>query len=592
MKIKGLKILIIVFSLIITFTGCQKNKGVTSEQASSNSTPIENQDTNLKTVDITDPIEIEKLWQEYFYSAIATVCNNRDFNSPEEIDPIRVAEFCWYKYTLEKGTDDLELVSKDSPLRVFPLEIVLEYAKKYFNLTSLDVSKVPKEYRYDLERKAFILGIPAGQAPSTYTDKNPWGLHIDKVTRNSDGTITAVIQQYDSYETKRVTLNRILILKQGEEGGLYIASGRWEYVNNHLVTINGDYTHAHKIQGYNGSMEELSMIGEADGKLIMAYAPFDEEKASSLMLVNPDSLRVEKTLELEENINYTEIRQTPNRLIACFDDKIWTFSRELERLEEIPLPDVVRDKIEREPKYDSEGKSEIYFGGYDVSSDLTKLVYSDEEGVKLYNLTTGSERLLFKTKEAEGDKFLNKYYYSMPRFVSEGKKIITVVYGYECIRNYTLYDLEMESGKVLEILSDVNLGVIRYDTGLIGINIPSYNEAAQKQEYGTIYLDFKNGYMTEINLEDPDYTGNIVLEDFRYVGQNYAAFVTARFDNKDNAKSIFYINHLNLRNMELKPKIISITAAYPHILGVLEDGRIMFWYHLNPSESGICVAAI
>ncbi|MDF2674539.1 MAG: hypothetical protein K0R09_2807 [Clostridiales bacterium] len=589
MKIKGLKILIIVFSLIITFTGCEKNKGVTSEKVSSNSTPIENQDTSLKAVDITDPVEIEKLWQEYFYDAITTVCNARDFNSPEEIDPISVAQFCWYKYTLDKGTDDLALLNKDSTLRVFPLEIVLEYAKKYFNLTSLDVSKVPKGYEYDTERKAFIFAIPAGQVPATYTDKNPWGIHIDKVTRNSNGTITAVLLQYDTYETKRVILNRTLILKQREDGGLYFTSGRWEYINNNLVTIKGDYTHAHKIQGYNGSMEKLSMVGEVDGKLIIAYAPFNEEKASSLMLVNPDSLSVEKTLELEKNINYTEIRQTPNKLIACFDDKIMTYSRELERLEEILLPAAVRDKIKREPKYDSEGRPEIFFGGYDVSSDLTKLVYSDEEGIKLYNLTTGSERLLSKTKDAEGDKFLNKYYYSMPRFVSEDKKIITVVYGYECIRNYTLYDLKMESVKVLEILSDGNLGVIRYDTGLIGINIPNYNEAAQKQEYGSIYLDFKNGYIAQINLEDQGDAGYIVPDYFRYVGQNYAAFVTGKFDSKDNAKSTFYINHLNLRNMELKPKLISITATDPHILGVLKDGRIIFWYNLNPSESGICV---
>jgi len=46
---------------------------------------------------------------------------------------------------------------------------------------------------------------------------------------------------------------------------------------------------------------------------------------------------------------------------------------------------------------------------------------------------------------------------------------------------------------------------------------------------------------------------------------------------------------LNLKTLQIEPKIISVKATETHILGVLTDGRIVFWYSLNPSENGVCI---
>lgn len=48
-------------------------------------------------------------------------------------------------------------------------------------------------------------------------------------------------------------------------------------------------------------------------------------------------------------------------------------------------------------------------------------------------------------------------------------------------------------------------------------------------------------------------------------------------------------NRLNLKTLQIEPKIISVKAAEAHILGVLTDGRIVFWYSLNSSENGVCI---
>ena len=48
-------------------------------------------------------------------------------------------------------------------------------------------------------------------------------------------------------------------------------------------------------------------------------------------------------------------------------------------------------------------------------------------------------------------------------------------------------------------------------------------------------------------------------------------------------------NLCHLKTLQIEPKIISVKAAEAHILGVLTDGRIVFWYSLNPSENGVCI---
>ncbi|HBW36658.1 hypothetical protein [Desulfosporosinus sp. BICA1-9] len=77
------------------------------------------QEANLKNGDITDPFELEKLWQEYFYDSIANVGSTREFNSAQEIAPLNVARFYGLKYVAEHGKENLETVN-ESPFQLLP----------------------------------------------------------------------------------------------------------------------------------------------------------------------------------------------------------------------------------------------------------------------------------------------------------------------------------------------------------------------------------------------------------------------------------------------------------------------------------------
>lgn len=573
-----------VISLLIPIAGCKDNARETPIQAFENT----KQEAALKYGDITDPVELEKLWQEYFYDAIASVCNTREFHSAQEIDPLNVAKFCWHKYVAEHGKESLALADQESTLRVFPLDTVLEYAKRYFNLSSLDVSKIETEY--DPEKRAFLFNFYAEKNRPSYNANNSWGIRLDKVTRNSDGTITAVLVRNGPLQSGRIELIQTYTLKQREDGSLYYLSGRWDYVNNHLVVLTGAYQRFEQITGFAGNMEELSMLGEIDGRLLLAYTPYDKKKDAVVMLVSPKTMKVEKQLELQVHVEYSDIRLVGDRIMVCLKDKIITVDKALGGIKNTPLPQAIKAKIERIPKYDVNGFSDVFFGGYDVSGDFEKIVYADEIGVKLFNPADGSEKLLSPSMPIDS-RLIQKSFHDKPRFVDHEQKVITTMLDYEGTLGYTLCDLVSGTAKNYRITSESSsTGFIRYDTGLLEVNgYRRNNQDNQTGNYQTMYLNFKTGDVKEFSLKEPGETGDIRPGDYCYVGQNFAVFITYQRDGSDNANNKFYLNRLDLKTLAVESQIISVKAAEPHILGVLADGRIVYWYSYNPSESGVCI---
>ncbi|NLW07194.1 MAG: hypothetical protein GX039_04345, partial [Clostridia bacterium] len=142
MQIKKALIFMTVVLLIMFAAGCNSRGTAPVQRAENNQqgVDIENgdssrvQEADLEYGEITDPVELEKLWQDYLYDTITTLGNASNFNSAEEIEPFYVAKYCWYKYAAEHGEEGLELANENSLSgRFFPLETVLEYAGRYFN---------------------------------------------------------------------------------------------------------------------------------------------------------------------------------------------------------------------------------------------------------------------------------------------------------------------------------------------------------------------------------------------------------------------------------------------------------------------------
>ena len=48
--------------------------------------------------------------------------------------------------------------------------------------------------------------------------------------------------------------------------------------------------------GLTEASMKLSMIGEADGSLVLSYTPHEEEKKAALMLIDPVTMTVKRSL--------------------------------------------------------------------------------------------------------------------------------------------------------------------------------------------------------------------------------------------------------------------------------------------------------
>lgn len=584
MKLRKWIIPITIILILSLAAGCKKVEKVLNTQKGGADTS----EQNLQGSPVTDEAELKGLWEKYLYHSIGTVSNSKDFNSPDEIDPVYIAHFTWFKYTADHGVEGLELVSLGSYTRLFPLDTVLEYAKEYFNIEKLDVSKISKD-AYDPDKKAFLIGLSGGETIPSYTDRNSWGIYLDKVLKSSDGTITASLGSYDTYITKRTNQIRTYILKPHKDGSLYFAGGTTEYVNNHLVEIKGEYTYIDSIKGFDGDMSELSMLGEDGKEIIMVHTPYTENGKASIILVNRDTLTVTRDFKLNVNFEPSNIKLSGDKFIICLDDKILTLDKKLEKLQEIKFPQLIINKKMRKIKYDEKGIADVFFGGYDVSSDIKNLTYSDEMGVKLLDMASGKEKLLSKSIKVEHSSLINHYLHQMPRFIAGDKKVITSMRAYDGTVGYTLCNLENGTSEYIKIPDEGGPEIIRYDTGIINVNTPQNDEITGTSQYKTLYLDFKTGKTSEIKLQDPGDTDYIIPDYYSFMGENYGAFVTSKCDINDYANNMYFLNRLNINSKTAEEKLISVKAGEIQILGVLSDGKIIFWYRFSQGEKGICI---
>ncbi|RJE47178.1 hypothetical protein A7K50_04180 [Dehalobacter sp. MCB1] len=572
-------------------------------QKSQGKTTANNMFTGNQTqgTEITDPAELEKLWQEYIYDAIYTIGNTWEFHSAQEIDPDAVAQFCWLKYQEENGTANLKTESKESMLLLFPLTDALKYADRYFNLTTLDVSKIP-DHDYKPEKQVFTFPENLQKPKPGYAEVNGWGIELDKAVRNRDGTLTVTLEHNYSSTNHFVDSRQTFTLKTRADGSLYFVDGRREYINNHQVALTGNVKEFQEIEGFTGDLQELTMVGETEGKMLLAYTPYNKDQSSALMVLDPDEMKIEKSVKLSGSIANTDVKYTGGKWFVRFNDKVMLYSRDLELLREIPLPATITAKINREVKYDQDGMPDIYFGGYDLSADLKRIVYTDEIGVKLVTLGDGKERLLAKTTKpnpsepSRGAPVTPSYHFS-PRFVDDDRKVITTLTGYECTRGFTFCDLDKGTNTTVDIVTEGSptTGSIHFDTGLLFVNEYGHDASAgdsqQADGYRTLYLDFHTGKVTEIKLAQPGDTGYIRSDYQSYLGQDFAVFVTSKQTGTDSVNAIHFLNRIRLETLKPEQQIVSVTATDPHILGVLGDGRIVFWYQFNPAEKGICVTS-
>ncbi|MCT4618504.1 MAG: hypothetical protein N4A62_03845 [Marinisporobacter sp.] len=595
MKVKQGLLLVMIFMMILTIPGCKKNiKAVQAPERKDciKEKPIDQpittekkKEENEKSTLITDPTKLVDLWNEYFHAAISTIGRNGNdefnFDDPKTIHPTDIAKYCFFKYVYEHDKESLKCNEKGESL--FPIDTALKYAKQYFNVTHLDLSKLDDDDSYDTQKHAFTFDYDhADYGKNTYDDLDHFDVQLDQVIKNSDGTLTAKLVCYNIYQSKQVDYTQTYTLKERKDKSLYFLKGKGEYIH-HFIDLESKDNHFHKISGFEGNVGDLSIGAEIDHHIILQSQLHcgDKEDPPRLLLVNTDTFCVEKELILDHNIEYLNSRFTGNKLMFFLKNKILVFNTNLEPLEDIPLPKVFLEKRNLTKSYD-------------LSNDLSKLVYIDEMGLNIIDIVDGRETLLctidhiLDQNKTKLDKGMREHYcVYCPRFNTKDKKIMAKItyYGYDMNIGYTLFNLENQTIKT-NIVNRDGAHIVNDDKGIL---IGDYVRADfHKNPPKTLYFDFESEELREKKVEDIKQVSNLGCGGI-CGGKNFAAFTPfIPHDEYNNPKDMYRINQIGYKDLKIKPYFLSIA---PDIIGVLKDGRILFSYRLgfDPSDMGICI---
>ncbi len=527
---------------------------------------------DLVAEDTVDAQERERIWKEYIFPAISTVMNTREFQSAEEIDPNAVARFCWWKYVEEHGVEQLEetleRVDEQSRSRLFPLDIAMPYAYRYFNLESLDLSRM-NDSNYDSQREAFTFSLGKQPRVSNSYGKTAGGLSLHEMEKNPDGTL--IVTLYDYYSGDIVDQIATITLMQHEDGEFFFGNGKKEYVENRLVDIVGEHQEFSFPDVFNTS-EPMKMISEQGSAVIINTG----DHKMPLIKVETNQMKIVRQLELEEESRFIRAKEKDGRIYLMLDDRVRILDMDLKPLQEIPLP----------PALTREGTQD-FFGGYDVCADLERFVYADGEGLKLLDSVDMREELLAGSIHHEhqnvGD-FTSHYF--DPCFVSGEQKVLATRSYYEGNDGYHLFDLIEGTSKEIQSFEAISTSMVYFDDGaVVDFHTPEYFEDLKTNNYRISYLDFPSG---EVNVAESEilggYMGYIIFPSEVYSGKRYSAFLT--IDSETQAR---YVNRISNESMETEGNLLSLENARVHLVGVLEDGCIMVYYYRNPVDNGFCL---
>ncbi len=526
--------------------------------------------------EITDPNTLDLLWQTYFHQAIPTVLHNRNFSHPSEILLDNVVSFAASKYEEENGIEHLELM-EDSNIRIISFSEIEPYVKKYFNMDKIDVERLSKHLKTGDSKYLFNSLDLDDNGTRSYG-----GFSLENVNYHQDYSITADLVTYYPLHNEEVKMTHSLTLKLSElSNSYYFAKGT--YKTNHQMQIEGDYVDVDSLKEYALPKTLLKVIGETDDKIII-YVDFNSrDKTNQIVTINSNTYYRIKELELEahnESINL--VKYHDNKIVVEKDDMISIYNDDLDCIQQISLPEIIRQKSPPELLTDlkeRERSNGLIHNYYDISSDYSRIVYVDQEGLKLYTIDTGIEELITESPNTKG--------ILSPRFVGKDDNIMATIPGTQCNNGFMFYntvDKKLDTHHIHSYymyLDNLSIG----DT--IVMSVMLYDKDIDTDLRGYIVFDVNTGHYY---ILDNKYFGENGFTNLASNGRYEAAFIQSNLQRDDDYYQVIHQYNFENRSLNKMPMNIPDEADLD-IIGILEDGRVLIKYHddYNHEDYGVFV---
>ena len=568
--------------------------------------------TAANIVQITDPVEIERLWSKYIYDGIITIYNT-EFSGPAELEN---KESYLVEYALMRLVSDGDIGSRPSgikDLRKIDLpgaEQVQSKIKQYFNVDlRLDIDEELKE-THGISDEDKTININVGQVP--YNAPNPWGIVLRSITCDTTRSeYNIILDTMANSKTGRVERTTYIAMKERADRSLYFLSLKKEYHETRLVEIAGDYLTL-KPGDFGVEMstdsEPAMVIGyDTGGKLLVQADRFSDSNdpysdvVRTLSIYDPAANRVEQQIELRQTKNsfLRAVRVLPDRLIFEMNDSFFTTGLDLRRTSDsiVSLPDVVKKAL----------TDKDYTGAYDVSADLKRIAYTDKNGLYLYDLNNQAIKKLSSHIPVEGS-LSAKAYIIAPYFSADDEAVISMLSGYE--NDYGVIAVSLEdpcniyvrrngSCFVLDNLDNAKgMYMVPSDESTGNAPATDVELAAQPQPFGIRMVDLEA--LSKSLIEEKQEISKVTFDDAQnqkpidsianipFYNGKYLAYVAARYESGSPPEEQKYqIVRINLENMKTET-VLSIKAGVPYISAVTNDGRVMFSYNFE-REHGLAI---
>ena len=570
----GIMVTLVIIVLVVVMLRSSLDEPSAKNQSSSSV-------SSTKQSLVEDPVVLARIWDEYIQDAIPTIFNN-PFQSAKEINRDDAIHYAIYVIIRHQAYQEIE----PGWGRIEP-ELVSQYIKKYL---SVDITNIHpnQDYAYtayyESSKDAFdINGINSSYPHVKYNELTPWCSKLDSVTKNEeDGTYHVKLVQFVSGQSSRINGEINCVLKERSDGSMYFKQVSYRYPDQkQLVSIQGKYRRFDlpklKINAENKDRPFL-ILGEFNNRLFIRYNNGRQGIEAREDIGVYDVSNLKELLQVKSAKQIFKVKQTQDGYMLIASDSIIYLDKDLQNQKELRLPNTVREAYQVE-----------WQGGFDVSKDGRYFVYSSKhKGLMLYDAETKSEKLL--AEHFPENRKLNyiPYIYG-PVLVDHDHKVVANISGYEGLEGYLMVDLN-----TLELRKITEAEFINFDSALpAAYGIYPHTEKPNgtgKPTVAVARLDYSKMEVSKSGVLIRDDVQRDLLGGeggaFSAYNDRYLAYITVQYSQTDDpADNIYHLVRINLDSMQAET-ILTIKAGYPSILGILDNGQVIFSYWFE-NENGI-----
>jgi predicted nucleic acid-binding Zn-ribbon protein len=553
-------VFVIAVLLLVLISACNNDTGVSIDDVPSN---------DFEPILVEDRELIQELWDNILFDSIASIGNSESFYHPSEIEDEYLAIFAYMKIARSQGFDAFEQGGYPGE-QIISIDQIKEVVEEYWQV-QIDKSELDKGYSYNESKNGYTYGFDVTTI-GPYDEQNPWGIKIERVFDLGDGQYEVNLVSFVDYESSIVQTRWVYNIEKIDNKNI-IKSLKKEYPENNLTVITGDIETFQRIENYLGDVSEdgWRVLYNIDSeKSIIGGVALLDEYTNILGIFDAKDRSMPLYFNLGDQVLDIYVRD--EKVVVKEKDRILIYDLELELIETILVPDYIIELMNRDIEYDDNFYPMTWFGGYDINNSLNKIAYSDEEGLKEYDLVSNSYELLTPTLIYD-DEMTPMGYASDPRYLDNDLKVFYGIAGYEGMVDYSVFNFEtgmkrLNIGHFTQLHINIDQGI------MLCLDVNS----AQK-------FDFNDLQAESIKLTQPleGYTEWAIMA--HQSNDRLMTFALSDF-KRETMTNIYYAD---MEGKEIIGPIASVTRADVRIRGVLGNDKVLCSYGLFPNEYGYFV---